>query len=81
MATKTVALDPEAYALLRQHRRAGETFSDAVRRLGGRRRSLLDFAGIWKDLPEEEFDRIRAFMAEGRRRDRDRFSRLFPRTE
>jgi predicted CopG family antitoxin len=64
MATKTVALDPEAeaYDLLRRHRRAGETFSDAVRRLGGRRRSLLQFAGIRKDLPEEEFERIRTYV-------------------
>lgn len=72
MSAKTVALDPESYDMLRRQRRAGETFSDAVRRLNGRRRSILDFAGIWKDIPEEDYAKIRAFLAEGRQRDRER---------
>jgi predicted CopG family antitoxin len=79
MAAKTVALDPEAYEMLRRQRRAGETFSDAVKRLSGRRRSLLDFAGIWKEIPSEDLERIRTFLAEGRRRDRERMQRLFDR--
>jgi predicted CopG family antitoxin len=81
MSAKTVALDPDAYAVLRRHRRTGETFSDAVRRLSGRQRSLLDFAGIWKDMPEADLDTIRAFLAEGRRRDRGRIKMLLRGTE
>jgi predicted CopG family antitoxin len=76
VSAKTVALDPEAYDMLRRQRRAGETFSDAVRRLNGRRRSILDFAGIWKDIPEEDFAKIRAFFAEGRRRDQERMRKF-----
>ena len=77
MTAKTVALDPEAYAMLRRQRRSGETFSDAVRRLSGRRRSILDFAGIWKDIPDADLARIRTFLKEGRRRDPERIERLF----
>lgn len=76
MSAKTVALDPEAYELLRRQKRAGETFSGAVKRLSGRRRSILEFAGAWKDFPPEELDKVRSYFAEGRRRDRDRMERL-----
>ena len=77
MSAKTVALDPEAYALLRRQRREGETFSEAVKRLSGKRRSILEYAGIWKSLPDKDLERIRAFLAEGRVRDRERTERLF----
>jgi predicted CopG family antitoxin len=70
VSAKTVALDPEAYDMLRRQRRSGETFSDAVKRLSGKRRSILDFAGIWKDIHDEELERLSSFLAEGRRRDR-----------
>ena len=76
MSAKTVALDSEAYEMLRRHRRNGETFSEAVKRLSGRRRSILEFAGSWRDMPPEDLAKLRSFLAEGRRRDRDRMERL-----
>jgi predicted CopG family antitoxin len=54
MATKTVALDQEAYELLRHSRKAGESFSQAVKRLARPRRPLSDFAGIWADMTAKE---------------------------
>jgi predicted CopG family antitoxin len=77
MSVRTVALDDEAYEMLRRQRRAGETFSEAVKRLSGRRRSILTFAGSWKDIPAEELERIRLFLSEGRQRDRKRVERHF----
>ena len=77
MSAKTVALDHDAYEVLRRQRRAGETFSDAVKRLSGGRRSILDYAGIWKDVPEKDLERIRAYLRKGRRRDLGRMERLF----
>jgi len=77
VSAKTVALDPEAYDLLRRQRRSGATLSDAVKRRSGKRRSILDFAGIWKDIPDEDLERLRSFLAEGRRRDRARLDHLF----
>lgn len=76
MATKTVALDREAYEALRRRKREGETFSDVVKRTVGRRRSILEFAGIWKDMPEKDLAKVRAFMEEGRQRDRERMERI-----
>ncbi|MCI4350166.1 MAG: antitoxin VapB family protein [Thermoplasmata archaeon] len=77
MAAKTVALDHEAYEMLRRHRRAGETFSAAVKRLTGGRQSILEYAGIWKEMPEKDLVRIRSFLEAGRRRDRERMDLSF----
>lgn len=76
MAAKTVALDSEAYEMLRRQRRSGETFSEAVKRLAGPRRSILDFAGIWRDIPRSELAQIRAFFVKGRERDKERIERI-----
>lgn len=62
MATKTIALDHEAYALLRAHKRGGESFSDVVKREFRPRRSILDLAGSLKHLPPsawEDFETTR----------------------
>jgi predicted CopG family antitoxin len=77
LSAKTVALDVEAYEMLRRQRRTGETFSETVKRLSGKRRSILAFAGVWKDIPAKDLERIRSFLSEGRRRDRERTERLF----
>jgi predicted CopG family antitoxin len=61
MATKTVALDEEAYELLRGQKKADESFSDAVKRLARPRRPLSEFAGMWSNMTKkerEEMDRV-----------------------
>ena len=50
MAVKTVTLSEDAYAALAAMKREGESFSDVVRRLTRSDRSLLEFAGDWKDV-------------------------------
>ncbi len=77
--TKTIALDLEAYELLRRQRREGESFSDAVKRLSHKRRSILDFAGAWKDMPKKDIERIREFLRRGRELDRQRMEDLVKR--
>jgi len=72
MTSKTIALDPEAYDLLRRQKVEGESFSDVVRRLSRKRRSFLDFAGAWKDVPKKDLDRIREFLRSGRELERKR---------
>lgn len=54
MASKTVALDVEAYELLRRQKRSEESFSDTVKRLARPRRPISSFAGIWSDLSAAE---------------------------
>jgi len=78
MATKTVALDAEAYELLKRQKKADESFSDAVRRLARPRRPLSSFAGIWKDMSSaerRELDRVYASLHEADRRHTEKIRR------
>ncbi len=69
METTRVALDREAYDLLRARKRRGESFSQVVKRLAGIPRPLSSFAGAWKEMPAKTFKEI---LAERRRlRERD----------
>ncbi len=79
METKTIALDREAYDLLSSQKRKGESFSDVVKRLGHRRRPITDLAGLWKDLDEGEFAKIKDAIRRGRELDRERMERLLRR--
>lgn len=79
MDTKTIALDREAYEVLRDEKRKGESFSEVVKRLAGKRRPLTDFVGLWKDVPKEDLRSIEDAIRRGRERDRDRLRRLMKR--
>jgi len=63
MASHTVALDGEAYAALRSLKGNGESFSDVVKRLAKPRRSILGFAGAWKELPLEDRKALDRYFA------------------
>ena len=75
MGSKTIAVDEEAYEVLRSQKRPGETFSEVVKRLGPRKRPLTDFIGIWKDMPEADLRRIENYVRRGRQLDRRRMRR------
>ena len=76
MESTSVALDREAYDLLRGQKRPGESFSQVVKRLAGARRPLASFAGAWKDLPERTIREIQAERKRLRDLDEQRFGRL-----
>jgi predicted CopG family antitoxin len=69
MATKTVALDSEAYQMLAKSKRPGESFSQVVKRVARTRRSLTEFAGAWKDIPAGKLAEFERWRAESRRTD------------
>jgi len=52
---KNIAVADDVYEMLTKEKREGESFSDAIRRLGKRRKSILEFYGAWADIPDEEF--------------------------
>lgn len=62
MSVKTVTLSEDAYKALAALKKEGESFSDVVRRLSLGNRSLLEFAGDWKDVPKEKMDAYLAFL-------------------
>ncbi len=71
MATRTVALDEEAYEMLRRSKKSTESFSEAVKRLARPRQPLSEFAGIWSDLnakERRELKRIYSALREGDQR-------------
>ena len=75
-----MALDQEAYDLLRRSKKAGESFSETVKRLARPRRPLSDFAGIWVEMGPKEravLDRTNREMKEADRRRADLIARLW----
>lgn len=48
--TKTISLSDDAYCLLKKHKRRGESFSDAVRRLVASRSTLEDLLDLYPEL-------------------------------
>ena len=69
MRTKTIALDREAYELLKNRRRPGETFSDVVKRIARNRRPLSAYAGIWKAMSQADLRKIGRAVDRGRQLD------------
>lgn len=80
METKTIALDREAYELLRRRKRRDESFSDAVKRIARDARPLSGFAGAWrKHLSDADLAEIEKAIARGRDADRERTRKLLAR--
>ena len=75
MPVKTVTLSEDAYAALAALKGEGESFSEVVRRLARTGRSLLEFAGAWKDFPSKKMDRYLAFLEAGDRLSRAKLAR------
>ena len=80
MEIKTIALDREAYELLRRRKRKGESFSDAVKRIAREARPLSGFAGGWKKhLTDADLVAIEKALLRGREADRERTHKLLAR--
>ena len=80
MDTKTIALDREAYELLRRRIRKGESFSDTGKRIAREARPLSGFAGVWREhLSDADIKILEKAIARGREADRERTRKLVAR--
>ncbi|HYT17673.1 MAG TPA: antitoxin VapB family protein [Thermoplasmata archaeon] len=80
MTVKTVTLSEDAYVALAQLKKEGASFRDVVLRLTRGRRSLLEFAGDWKDFPEEKMTAYLEFLEAGGRFSKTKLRREFGRS-
>lgn len=80
MEIKTIALDREAYDLLRKGKRKDESFSDTVKRIAREARPVSAFAGAWrKHLSDSDLETIEKTLRRGRAADRERTRKLLVR--
>ncbi|MCW4051405.1 MAG: antitoxin VapB family protein [Candidatus Bathyarchaeota archaeon] len=67
MPSKSIHITEEVYLLLTKMKLTGESFSDTIKRLA-KRESVLDAAGLWKDVPKKEIDEFWAAIHDTRRK-------------
>lgn len=76
MATKTLSVTDDVYQTLKRMKLKGESFSDTIRRLT-ERGSIVECAGLWSDMTDEELEKVEAAILAARRSaTRDLLSRL-----
>ncbi|MBU7045215.1 MAG: antitoxin VapB family protein [Theionarchaea archaeon] len=73
MSYKTISLRDDVYESLVKMKRKNESFSDVISRLMYKR-SILDFAGRWADIPEEKIEELAKELETMRDSTRDRIS-------
>lgn len=59
MGTKTISILDEVYERLLALKRQDESFSDELRRLTETKGSILEFAGIWKDMSAKDKEEMK----------------------
>ena len=75
MTTKTLTIMEDAYEMLARAKRGDESFSDVIRRLT-KKGSIMEFAGAWSDLTNEEVKRMYSAIEDSRARSRERHKRI-----
>lgn len=58
VGVKTITISLEAYEALLRVKKSGESFSDVILRLVRKYKSVMDYAGLWKDVSDEEVNKI-----------------------
>ena len=65
---KTITIKKVTYEKIRRRKRKGESFTTLFERTFGEAKpDILQYAGLWKDMPDEEFRQIKNRMATHKR--------------
>lgn len=54
MGTKTISVMEDAYNMLVNKKHKNESFSEVIRRMAGKKKDIMKFAGVWKDMSDKE---------------------------
>jgi len=76
MAVKTITVSEDAYRALAALKREGESFSDVIRRITRSNRSLLEFAGDWKDIPRSRLREYEGWLKRSDDLSREKLRRI-----
>lgn len=68
MTTKNIAITEEAYNILSRRKKPGESFSEVIVDNFRGKKSILEFAGAWSEMPEKDFKEIKKNIKEVRKR-------------
>lgn len=66
MGTKTISIMNDVYEKLKAIKAPNESFSEELKRLT-ETRSIMDLAGAWKDIDEEDYDKFKKGLKEARK--------------
>ncbi|MBI4155311.1 antitoxin VapB family protein [Candidatus Woesearchaeota archaeon] len=77
MGTKTISIMDDAYELLVRNKKTNESFSQELRRILPKKRSIMEFAGAWADVTEEEAERMKKTIMDYRRNSSKRTKERF----
>lgn len=58
VGVKTITISLEAYEALLHIKKPGESFSDVILRLVKKYTSLMDLAGVWRNVNDEEIGKV-----------------------
>jgi predicted CopG family antitoxin len=68
MGTKTISIMDDAHDLLVRNRMGDESFSEVIRRILGKKRKIMEFAGAWKNVSDKEAERMKKRILDLRNR-------------
>ena len=66
MGTKTISIMEDVYELLNRNKKKDESFSEELRRLLAKKGSILDCAGLWSDLSDEQVKQMENVIKKSR---------------
>ena len=54
MATKNISIMDDVYDILISNKRENESFSEVIRRISGRKKDIMRFAGSWSFMSDKD---------------------------